>query len=65
MQSHNLLEEYLGHMWCIRSLSAKNEVHHLRESTYYEDGIRSLLCARKSQHEIQAQVFPTILGAVF
>ena len=61
MQSHNRLEEQFSHMWCIRCLPAKNKVGHLEESiNCHEDRIYSLLCARKSQHEIHAQVFPTI-----
>ena len=61
MQSHNLLEEQFSYMWCIERLSVKNKMRHLGESIdYHEDEVHSLLCARKSQHEIHAQVFPTI-----
>ena len=61
MQSHNLLEEQFDYMRCIECLSVRDKVHHLGESiNYHEDGIHSLLYARKSQHKIYAQIFPDI-----
>jgi len=35
MQSHNLLEEQFGYMWCIGCLPVRSKVHHLSESINY------------------------------
>ena len=63
MQSHNLLEEQFGYILCIGHLLARNKVRYLEELIiYHEDGIHSLLCARKSQHEIRPKSFQISFG---
>ena len=59
MQTHNLLEEKMSHMYCVVHLFAGNKVSHLRKSIHdYHDGISSPLRSRKSQNKIHGNISP-------